>query len=130
MRKGSRMWLLRYGAVVGSVTLALLLTVLLQSQIERNTFVFFLAAVLISTEYGGLGPGLLAIALTTLCSVYFLLPPLYSFGIAAPNDLVWLSVYVLVALTISALAAARQRTAAGLQEAHAAAERRVHERTA
>jgi len=130
MRKGSRMWLLRYGAVVGSVTLALLLTVLLQSWIERNTFVFFLAAVLISTEYGGLGPGLLAIALTTLCSVYFLLPPLYSFGIAASTDLVWLSVYVLVALTISALTAARQQAAVGLQEAHAAAERRVHERTA
>src|SRR2546428_14046569 len=98
MRKGSRMWLLRYGAVVGSVTLALLLTVLLQSQIERNTFVFFLAAVLISTEYGGLGPGLPAIALTTLCRVYFFLPPLYSFGVWAPHALVSLGGYVLVAL--------------------------------
>ena len=130
MRQGSRAWLLRYGVVAGSVTLALLLTVLLQSWIERNVVVLFLAAVLFSTAYGGLGPGLLAMALTTLCSAYFLVPPVYSFGIAAPNDVVWLSVYVLVALTLSALTAARQRAVERLQEAHATLEERVHERTA
>src|SRR5919106_794243 len=118
MRKGTRAWWVRYGAMAGSVTFALLLTMLLHSRIERNTFVLFLAAVLISTAYGGLGPGLLATVLTTLCSTYFLVPPLYSFGIAAPNDLVWLSVYVLVALTLSALTAARQRAAEGVQKAH------------
>ena len=132
MGKGSRKWLLRYGAVAGSVALALLLTVLLQSWIERNTFVLFLAAVLFSTAYGGLGPGLCATALTTLCSVYLLVPPFHSFGIfgiAAPNDLVWQSVYVLVALTISALTAARQRAVEALQEVHAALEsvREVYE---
>src|SRR5262245_16150573 len=122
MGKGGRTWWLPYGIVVGSVALALLLTLLLQPWIGRNTFVFFLAAVLISTLYGGLGPGLLAIVLTTFCNIFVFLSFSHLSGSATPNDPVWLSAYVLVALTMTALAAARQRSAAELQKAQAALE--------
>lgn len=64
--------------------------------------VFFLAAVVISTSFGGLWSGILATVLSALCCAYFFLPPDYSFAINS-RDAPALTFFVLVALLINGL---------------------------
>src|SRR5688572_20311429 len=64
----------RYGVAAGSVTLALLLSLLARPLIEPNPFLLFFAAVALSAWFGGLGPGLAATGVAALLSDYFLLP--------------------------------------------------------
>jgi K+-sensing histidine kinase KdpD len=66
----------RYGVAGLAVVLALLLKLLLELQIKvENPFLLFFPAVMFSTWYGGLGPGLLATLTTSLLSYYFLVDP-------------------------------------------------------
>ena len=95
--------LLRYGIAVLSVATGLLLSLLLQPLANETNFLLFVAAVMISAWYGGLGAGLLATALAVLVSSYFLLPPLYTLNMADPDDVVHLGLFILVALLISSL---------------------------
>ena len=66
--------LLRYGVALLACTLALVLTLLLRSLTEQSVAFLFLASVMISAWYGGLGPGLLATAVATSASVFMALP--------------------------------------------------------
>jgi signal transduction histidine kinase len=95
--------LLRYGVPGLSVPVGLLLSLLLQPSMNETNFLLFVAAVMISTWYGGLGAGLLATALAVLFSSYFLLPPLYTLDMADPNDVVHLGLFILVAVLLSSL---------------------------
>lgn len=126
MLNEKRSLLLYYGGAIATVALALLLTSLLWPLIEPTSFPLFFAAVMLSTWYGGLGPGLLA----TIFSVFII----YDFFLPLPetflDDLLRLSVFVLVALLISSLTAARKRAEAALRKAHDDLEIRVQERTA
>lgn len=104
----------RYSVAVVSAGFALLLTLLLQPLITPTFFLLFFAAVILSAWYGGLGPGLLATALSGLGSNYFLVPtflPLTGGG----SDVVRLVVFVLVAFLISSLTAAREQAQKALQ---------------
>ena len=74
----------------------------------------FLGAVMISAWYGGLGPGLLATALSVLCLDLFLAPG-YSLGTGLANAH-RLGLFVLVALLISSLNAARHRLEEALRQ--------------
>ncbi|MCL2453147.1 MAG: sensor histidine kinase KdpD, partial [Alphaproteobacteria bacterium] len=65
----------------------------------------FLIAVLASAVTFGLWPSLLACLTSVLCYNFFFLPPLYTFTIADPNNVVVLVVFTLVALIISNLTA-------------------------
>jgi K+-sensing histidine kinase KdpD len=58
---------------------------------------------MISAWYGGLGAGLMAMALAVFASSYFLLPPLYTLNMADPNDVGHLGLFILVAVLISSL---------------------------
>ena len=72
-------WLHHYGVTGLVVTLALLLQFLLERQIlVNNPFLLFFPAVMFSTWYGGLGPGLLATTATFLLSYYFLVNPTHA----------------------------------------------------
>ena len=64
MQNLPRTSLLRYGVVVITVGLALLVTRQVDLLAGRIPFALFLAAVIISTWYGGRNPGLLAIVLS------------------------------------------------------------------
>jgi PAS domain S-box-containing protein len=48
--------------------------------------VVFVLPILLSAYAGGLVPGLLSTVLSTLATVYFVLPPLHSIGVASPVD--------------------------------------------
>jgi signal transduction histidine kinase len=119
---------LRYGVALLSVASALTLTRLLWPLLDPPVFSLFFAAVMISAWYGGLGPGLLATALAVLVIDLTLFSSL-----ATPashlHSLLRLTIFVLVALLISSLTAARKRAEAALRKAHDELELRVHERT-
>ncbi|MGF1478996.1 MAG: ATP-binding protein [Cyanophyceae cyanobacterium] len=92
-----------YGVAILSVASALLLTKLLLPFIAPTVSLLFFAAVMLSTWYGGLGPGLLATVLAVLASDYFLIPPLYSLGQVSGADFLQLAIFSLLAITISSL---------------------------
>ena len=60
-------WITRYSIAVGTVVVAVLLRLFLQHFIEDEApFLLLFAAVLVSTTFGGLGPGVVATALGAL----------------------------------------------------------------
>src|SRR5688500_5696735 len=72
----SRSPIRRYGVAVASVTLALLLSIWAPTPLrEKHHSALFFVAVIVSTLYGGVGPGLVAIALATGVIEYFLVHP-------------------------------------------------------
>jgi PAS domain S-box-containing protein len=109
MLKVPRSIMLRYVIAVLAVALALLLTLLLWTVIQPQSSLLFLAAVMFSAWYGGLGPGVLSTVLSTLMSVYFFEPPAYGLSITLV-DILRSSIFVLVGLLISSLNGIRQRT--------------------
>src|SRR5262245_26313304 len=106
-----------YGVAVVAVILALLFTALLWTMVQPSVFPLFLAAVMLSAGYGGLGPGLLATGLAVVTADYFFLPR-PSTQIVALDVFLRLGVFVLVALLISSLTAARKRATEALRRAH------------
>ena len=70
---------------------------------EPSVFTLFYAAVAISAWYGGMGLGVVAIALSITTVVYFLIEPVYSFDFLSPNVLVRLTTFSLVSFLITAL---------------------------
>ena len=104
----ARSLLLRYGLSVLSSGLALWLTLLLSNpSTEPKTFLLFLAAVMLSSWYGGLGPGLLATFIAALTGAYYFLPPSFTRIAYDLRSSIRLSEFVIVALLISSLNAAR-----------------------
>ena len=77
----------RYGVAVASVALALLLSIWVPTPLlEKHHSALFFVAVIVSTLYGGLGPGLVAIALATGGIEYFLVRPFQGVG-QLPDDI-------------------------------------------
>jgi PAS domain S-box-containing protein len=101
----------RYGLSVLSVATALSATLLLQPYVFRTPF-FFLS-VIVSTWFGGIGPGLLAVLLSTL-SINFFLPQV----ILAPpfHNVPNLAGFVLSALLVSSWSTARRRAEEALRK--------------
>jgi hypothetical protein len=69
---------LHYIFAVAAVVLALLVTLQIELLATKTPFALFFAAVVVSAWYGGRNLGWLAIALSTVLSDYFVIPP-YSF---------------------------------------------------
>lgn len=111
--------LLPYGVAILAATVALLLTQLLLPLLNPLIFPLFFAAVAASAWYGGMKPGLLALAVSVGDCLYFLMEPLYSFTITSANQLVQLFAFSLVsffiALLCTQLRMANQKTKATLQ---------------
>jgi PAS domain S-box-containing protein len=116
----------RYGVAVAISAAALALNLVLEPLIGTNMFPPFLAAVMVATWFGGLGPGLLAAALTLFAADYFFLSPgrLVHFGNGASlgRSLLYLLSAVLIAALGSTLRRAQERAAesAAQAEGHAA----------
>lgn len=119
--------LVRYSIALGSAAVALFLSLLLRPWTQGSLFVLYLAAVAISTWYGGLGPGLFASGLIALVSTYLFLPPFFSFAITHLDDLLHVSLFLVVALLVSVLnaklRAAREAAEAARQQLATALER-------
>jgi K+-sensing histidine kinase KdpD len=101
-----------YGLALLSIACAGLFTGAIWRFIQPSASPLFFAAVMVSTMYGGLGPGLLATALSTVATAYFFMPPALSLDIGI-DDGFRLGLFGLVALLTSYLQEARRRAEEG-----------------
>ncbi len=102
MQRLTRSLLKRYGVAILTVLLALLFTQSLWLLHRFSAYPLFFAAVMVSSWYGGLEPGLLATVLSALACAYFFLPPLYSLAVIGFNT-IGLVQFISVSLLISIL---------------------------
>jgi two-component system sensor histidine kinase KdpD len=95
-----------YAGSAGMVVAAFLLALALRQFLGiSNIALVFLTAVLASAVTYGLGPALFACLVSVLTFNFFFLPPLYTFTIADPENVVALSVFAIVAIIASNLTA-------------------------
>src|SRR5258707_930964 len=105
---------LRYSVAGCAVAVALVLRSLLHSRLGPIApFITFFPAVIFTAWFGGLGPGLLATALSATLTTYFFIVPIHSFRIenSADSANLWRFVIgsVLITLLMDALYKARRR---------------------
>lgn len=95
----------------------------------KNTVTFFFCAVMVSSWFGGLWPGLLTAFISWLALDYYFIPPLYSLGISSA-ELPDMLAFSATALFISWLNSDLRREKRLLQQAHDELDATVRERTA
>jgi PAS domain S-box-containing protein len=112
-------WLQRYGVAIITFLLAVVLTQLLWPLQKLTIYPLFFASVMVSSWYGGIGPGLVATVLSAVACAYLFLPP-PSLAVSL-FSVVGLVQFVLVAVLINSLNAAlrhaRQQAEINAQEA-------------
>lgn len=111
--------LARYGVAVLSVFAATLLMIALYDVVglERGKvpFVFYFGAVILSAVYGGRGPSLLVIVLSSFAAHYFVLAPFHSFAISLDASL-QIGLFASVSVFIALLTDRRKRAEASARE--------------
>jgi PAS domain S-box-containing protein len=93
--------LLPYVVAIAATGAAILLTLWLEPLLTRTIGAFFYLAVIFSSWYGGIRPGIVAIVLSTLAINYFFIPPIRQLAIQNIGDLLRLAIFLLVAFSIS-----------------------------
>src|ERR1700738_2674988 len=123
-RIGRVVW--RYALSVSTVAIAAAIHVSLESYVFRTPL--FFAAVLLSSWFGGTGPGLLAVLLSALSINFFFLEPKLSFSFGL-QDIPHLVTFLFTALLVSYWSNTRARAERALRQARGDLEARVKERT-
>lgn len=119
---------LRYGLALALTAAAIPLTFYLQRLVSHPFLLLFHLAVMLAAWFGGRGPALLAVVLSTLAFNYFFLEPTGLWvGI---NNVPYLIAFTVSALIVGWLSSARRRAESSLRQARAELEARVLERTA
>ena len=106
----------RYGIAVLLVGAALIVSRWPALHLETAPASLFLCAVMISAWLGGIGPGLLATALSCLAFNYYFLQPLYSFALKS-DELPRLVVFGVSAIIAGSLSAAQRSATESLRSA-------------
>ncbi len=105
--------LARYGIAILTVAVALAFALVLRLRLDPAVSSPFLAAVTVSALYGGVGPALLATALSIAVSHYFFFAPLYDLAFDETGlfklIMVRIAIFLVTALLITLVAAARKR---------------------
>jgi len=108
--------ILRYGVAVLSVIAAVIILVAMDASLQAAAHVsLFLCAVILSTWFGGIRPGLLAIVLSIFAFAY-ILPPPESFSVEVPH-LPRLLLFALLGFFVGSLTAAQRNKAVSLRRA-------------
>jgi two-component system sensor kinase FixL len=117
----------RYGLAVVSVGVALGITDLLEPYTTLRTPLFYIA-VITSAWFGGMGPGLLAVALSTLTVDYQFAPSAQTPALSADSRpfILLFSASALIACWVTVQ---RRKAEKALQQAHDELETRVRDRT-
>jgi len=119
--------LVQYLLALLATALATTLLIVLQDNLSTPIIaLLYLLPVVLSTSLGGLGPGIASALFAFLSFNFFFIPPLYTFTVHQPRDVLVLVVFLLVAVFISqilgrsrastAAATAREREATRLYE--------------
>lgn len=104
----------RWAVAVGAVLIACLARAVLWPDLFREaTFMPLFGAVLLSAWYGGLGPGLLAVALGAAFMAWTIFPPLENFAVSDPRSQLGMALYLAfgtgICLACHSLHASRRR---------------------
>ena len=91
----------RYGVALALVVIAACCNYLMPPVYGESHYFFFSAAILASSLFAGLGPGLMATAVSALVSAYLFIAPFYSFRIEAPEAARRLAMFVVEGAIIS-----------------------------
>ncbi len=105
-----------YGVAVFSVGAALIISQWPALHLEAAPVSLFLCAVILSAWFGGVGPGLLATALSVLAFYYYFLPPIHSLG-AKPGEIPRLVIFMVSALFVGSLSVAQRSATESLRRA-------------
>lgn len=95
--------ILSYGVAVLSTAIASILALWLEGLLSPLVSPLFYIAIAISTWYGGIRPGIVSVVLSALIIQAAFLPPVNQLILTGPEDLLRLSIFLLVALTINLL---------------------------
>jgi C4-dicarboxylate-specific signal transduction histidine kinase len=114
---------------IALVAAALGLTILLQSAVSTAGFVFFYAAVLATTWFGGKWAGGLSVVLSTLLVDYFFMLPVHSLGVNRQSLPVFIEFAASSAL-VAWFSSWRKQAETALHYARSELQLRVEERTA
>src|SRR5882762_3354553 len=112
--KPSGIW--SYGIAVLSVAAALIISQWQPLHLEAAPVSLFLCAVILSAWFGGVGPGLLATALSVLAFYYYFLPPIHSW-VAKPGEIHRLVIFMVSALFVGSLSVAQRSATESLRRA-------------
>jgi C4-dicarboxylate-specific signal transduction histidine kinase len=118
----------RYFVAVLAVWLGVLMTLCLGPAL-KDKVTFFFCAVMVSSWYGGLWPGLLTAFLSWLAVDYYFIPPLYSLGINT-QELPDMLAFSATALFISWLNSDQRKVKNALRQARDQLDAKVRESTA
>ena len=119
--------LFAYGIPILTVASALLVTESLKPTVFPTPL--FFAAIVISTWYGGTGPGVVAVVLATLVLDFFFVSPARGFTLRAA-DLPYMAQFVLPALLSGWFTKKRKEAETALKEARDQLDAKVQQRTA
>ena len=98
-----------YPVAAGSVALTVVITLLMQPYLGEDMELLFVPAVLFSSLFCGLGPGLASSLLSVMALIYFFVDPVYSLGVDSARDIADVVVFGVVAISIHFLNVARLR---------------------
>lgn len=104
-----------YAIAVLSVFLALVISHWPFLHLESAPVSLFLCAVMLSAWFGGVGPGCLALGLSSLGFYYSYLPPMDTF-LAKPGQIARFVVFVVSAMVVGALSVAQRRATDSLRK--------------
>jgi len=116
----------RYGLAVLTVVVALLITKSLEQYTDITPL--FYAAIVISAWFGGMWPGLLSVAISTLAIDYYFVEPLYTLRFGG-KSLSFLLVFGFLAVVTSWMSSKRRQAEGALRQARDELDMRVQERT-
>jgi PAS domain S-box-containing protein len=104
----------RYGLAVVAVAAGFATRLGLEAWVGRGlpTFMTFYPAVMLAALLGGIGPGLLATALTALLAAIWIIPPIGQLGIASPVDRVAEALFCGMGVFMTAVAELHRRNRA------------------
>jgi K+-sensing histidine kinase KdpD len=130
--------ILSYAVAVVSVSAAVIVTLGFGTAMKHiHPTTFFFCAIVLSSWFGGLWPGILAALLSTIAVDYCFIPPIGAFGPISPEDVPELIVFAASALFVSWLNGEQKRANVDLarenrdrrkaEEALRASERRLQD---
>src|ERR1700745_3606070 len=111
----------RYGLSVLLVAISTAVTFPVQDFGVRTSL--FFPAILLATWFGGTGPGLLAVLLSTLSINFFFTEPFYAFQFSI-QDIPTTIAFLFSALVLSSWSSARKRSESRLRESESALRKR------
>src|ERR1700733_7964887 len=118
----------RYGVAVLSVAVAYILAKATNDYLHSQPFaLLFLCAILFCAWVGGLGPALLALALSLLVFAYYFLNPTHTLLISL-NELPRLIVFAAIGVTVGLLTASQRSITASLRRTNESLRAEIAER--